>query len=144
MTATAAQILQVRRMTGLVGSADYTDATIQSYIERYPLLDERGEEPYTWLATTPPTQVANPQWLATYDLAADAADIWAEKAAVLAADYDFNADGGSYSRSQAYQQAMAQSRYWSARRSVKTIRQYQSPNPNAVNKPLVANLGESD
>jgi hypothetical protein len=144
MTATAAQILQVRRMTGLVGSADYDDTAVQTYIERYPLLDERGELPYTWVLNVPPTQEVNPSWIATYDLAAAAADIWAEKASVLAADFDFSADGGSYTRSQAYEQAMAQSRYWLSRKSTKTIKQYQSPNPNTSGNSWVTNLPEGD
>lgn len=121
MTATAAQIARVRRMTGEPGTETYTDTDIQAYIEAHPLEDARGEGPWVESTTTPGTLEANPDWTATYDLNAAAADVWEEKAAVLAGDYDFQADGGSYSRSQAYDQAMRQARHFRSRRSVRTI-----------------------
>lgn len=126
MAATAEQVARVRRMTG-VSIDDYADATIEDYIERYPLVDARGEDPWIESETTPGTLEANPDWTATYDLNAAAADIWAERASGLAVNYDFTADGGSYTRSQAYQQAMQQSRYYRARRSPKTITQRPEP-----------------
>ncbi len=67
--------------------------------------------------------MVNPDWTATYDLHAAAADIWEEKAAILSADYDFTADGATLARSQAYEQAMKQARYHRSRRSPKTITQ---------------------
>jgi len=121
MTATAAQIARVRRMTGEPDTTTYADADIQSYIEAHPLEDARGEGPRVESTTTPGTLEENPDWTATYDLNAAAADIWEEKAAVLAGDFDFQADGGQYSRSQAYEQAMKQARHFRSRRSVKTI-----------------------
>jgi len=127
MTATAEQIARVRRMTGEPTAATYADADIQAYIERYPLEDARGEGPWIESETTPGTLEANPDWTVTYDLNAAAADIWAEKAAGLAPNFDFRADGGQYSRSQAYEQAMKQSRYYRSRRSVKTISQRPEP-----------------
>lgn len=127
MAATAAQIAQVRRMTGEVGSATYTDADIQAYIEAHPLEDARGEGPWVESTATPGTLEANPDWTATYDLNAAAADIWEEKAAVPAGDYDFQADGGSYSRSQAYEQAMKQARHFRSRRSFRTVTMRPEP-----------------
>jgi hypothetical protein len=122
MAATAAQIAQLRRMCGLlVGDITYTDTVLGGYIEAYPLLDERGEQPYTWDSSTePPTQDANDSWVATYDLNAAAADVWEERASALAANYDFSADGASFSRSQAYEQYMSRVRYHRSRRSAKT------------------------
>jgi len=121
MAATAAQIAQVRRMVNEPTTATYADADITTYIEHYPLMDALGETPYTWdTSTTPASQVANDAWVDTYDLAAAAADIWSEKAAGLAPNFDFSADGASYSRSQAYEQAMKQARYYRSRRSPKT------------------------
>ncbi len=122
MGATAAQIAEVRRMTAEPLTTTYSDAVISGYIERYPLLDVNGEEP-TWLdmSTTPPTVEENKNWIATYDLHAAAADIWQEKAAALAALYDFSADGGSYQRSQAHEAAMGQARYHRSRRAAGTI-----------------------
>lgn len=121
MGATAAQIAQVRRMTGLVGSDDYSDTQIQGYIETYPLMDERGEQPYTWdTSTSPPTQDANEDWISTYDLNAAAADIWDERAADVAQDFDFSADGGSYHRSQVAAQYQQRARYYRSRRVPRT------------------------
>ena len=85
MTASAAQIAQLRRMVAEPATTTYSDAALQGYIEAYPLLDQRGEPPYTYDYATPPAQVANPEWIATYDLHAAAADVWEEKAATTAA-----------------------------------------------------------
>ena len=121
MTATAAQIAKLRRMTAEPGDTTYSDADIQSYIEAYPLVDENGESPRVPSSTSPGEMEANDDWTATYDLHAAAAAIWEEKAATLAQDYDYEADGSSFSRSQAYKKAIGQARYHAARRSPKTI-----------------------
>ncbi len=132
MSATAAQIAQVRRMVAEPTTTTYSDATIQGYIETYPLRDERGQEPYTWLLNNPPTQSANPQWIATYDLHAAAHDIWDEKAALLAGNFDFSADGAAFSRSQAHQQAQAQARYYAARRKPRPTWSHVWPTTDSV------------
>jgi hypothetical protein len=116
MGATAAQIAQLRRMASETTTTTYSDAALTGYIERYPLLDERGQQPHSWVLANPPTLLANPLWIATYDLHAAAADIWTEKGAALAGGYDFSADGGDFKRSQAYTQALQQARYYAARR----------------------------
>ena len=149
MAATALQVLQLRRMTGLTGTAetDYTDSQLETYIEAHPLLDELGEEPYTIdSSTTPPTQEANDAWIPTYDLNAAAADIWQERASVLAARFDFSADGGNYSRSQSYEQYMKQARYYNSRRSAHVCQSFQWPpeNANATVPDWVGNLPEAD
>lgn len=146
MAATAAQIAQVRRMVNESTAATYTDDAIQGYIEMYPLLDERGEMPYTWdTSTDPPSQDENEDWIPTYDLHAAAADIWEEKAAVLSQDYDFAADGGRYTRSQAYEQAMKQARAHRSRRKPQTLTAVMWPDPGAAAPPAwVGNLPEVD
>lgn len=121
MAATAAQIARLRRMVNETTEEPYSDDDIQAYIEIYPLEDLRGEGPWIESTSTPGQLVENPDWAPTYDLNAAAADLWAEKAGILAADFDFNADGGQYSRSQAYEQAMKQARYFRSRRAPKTI-----------------------
>jgi len=126
-SATAEQIAKVRRMTNEPNTTTYSDVAVEGYIESYPLEDARGEYPTVESETTPGTLEENPDWTATYDLNAAAADIWSEKAAVLAGDFDFQADGGQYSRSQAYSQAMQQSRYYRSRRAIKTITQRPEP-----------------
>ena len=89
--------------------------------------DARGEGPWIESESDPGTLEENPDWTATYDLNAAAADLWEEKAANHAANFDFSADGGSYSRSQAYDQHMTQARYFRSRRSVKTITMRPEP-----------------
>lgn len=133
MSATGSQIAKVRRMVNEATADTYSDDDIASYIEQYPCLDERGEEPYTWdTSTFPPTQDANESWLPTYDLHAAAADIWEEKASIAAQDYDFDADGGSYKRVQVYEAYMKQARYHRSRRKVGTVRSYASPAPDSA------------
>ncbi len=131
MTATAAMIARVRRMVNEPTDAGgYTDALIQTYIETYPHMDERGLEPYWWdHSTTPPTHTANDDWIPTYDLNAAAADIWEEKAAVAAQDYSFSADGGNYSRNQVYEQYMKNARHYRARRAPRTMGLTMYPDP---------------
>lgn len=144
MAATAEQIARVRRMAAEPTANTYTDADIQGYIEAYPLLDERGQAPYTWnTATEPPAQDANEDWIPTYDLHAAAADIWDEKAALLASRFDFSADGGNYSRSQEYEQAMKQARYHRSRRSSKTMTMHVWPGRDD-STPWIGNQPEED
>ena len=127
MSATDAQVARLRRMTGESSTDTYSDEDMAEYIERYPLEDARGEGPYVESETDPGTLEENPDWTATYDLNAAAAAIWQEKAAAPSQDFDFEADGGSYKRSQVYEQAMQQARYYNARRSIKTITQRPEP-----------------
>ena len=110
MAASVAQIAQIRRMVAEPSTTTYSDATLAGYIETYPLIDSDGLEP------------TDDEWTDTYDLAAAAGDVWAEKASALVGGYDFDADGGSFKRSQAYDQAQKQARYWRARRTPKSMR----------------------
>jgi len=143
MTATASQILEVRRMVAEPDDTTYDDDTIQDYIERYPHMDEQGELPYTLSTDTPPEQEANDNWIATYDLHAAAADIWQEKAAAVSHLYDFSADGGNYSRSKMYEQYMAQCRYHRSRKLAMTMRMHQSPKEPSVDpRTWIGNLPE--
>ena len=146
MAATAAQIAQVRRMAGVaVDDETYTDSLVTSYIERYPLLDERGEAPYTWDTTTePPTQEDNDDWVATYDLHAAAADILEERAVELAGNFDFTADGATYHRSQAYEALMKQARFHRARRAPGSITMVKWPEETTTPSAWVGNLAEPD
>lgn len=136
MAATAAQVAQLRRMVSEPTTTTYSDVQIAAYIELYPLVDARGESPWVEpfgasdTETTEPL-AANDDWTPTYDLNAAAADIWAEKAGTLAARFDFSTDGQSFSRNQAYQAAMSQSRYFRARRSQRRVRVLPSPRPDA-------------
>lgn len=104
MTPTLDQIARVRAMTATT-TADYPDAALISAIARYPLLDADGRKP------------TDAGWTPTYDLHAAAADVWEEIAARLASQYDFDADGARFARSQTHQHALAQARYHRARRA---------------------------
>lgn len=110
----AADIQVVRRMTG-VTVEEYSDNNLSSIIERYPLPDANGLFP------------KEDGWTPRYDLNAAAADVWAEKAAGLAGQYDFTADGASFERSQAYEQAMQQARYYRSRRALHTVKSQAYP-----------------
>jgi len=124
--------MKLRRMVNEPDSTTYTDSDIADYIEAYPLMDERGEVPYTWdTSTDPPSQDDNDDWIATFDLHAAAADIWEEKAAIVAVDFDFRADGGNYSRSQVYEAYMKQARYHRSRRTPQTHHGVMYPDPGA-------------
>ncbi len=128
MAATAEQIQRLRRMVNELTADTYTDTDLAAYIERYPLLDELGSEPYAWdSSTTPPSQDANEDWIPTYDLNAAAADIWDEKASVVAQDFSFSADGGNYQRNQVYEQYTARAKAYRAKRSAKTFKQFAWP-----------------
>lgn len=112
--ASAADIQTLRRMTGAAAD-EYTDEVLSSVIERYPLPDASGVFP------------EEDGWTPRYDLNAAAADIWAERAAGLAGQYDFSADGASFHRSQAYEQAMKQARYYRSRRALHTVKSQAYP-----------------
>ena len=143
MAATAEQIARLRRMVAEPTTATYSDAELKAYIERYPVLDERGEAPYEWdTSTSPPTQDTNEDWIPTYDLHAAAGDVWEEKAGLLAANFDFQADGGNFSRSQAYEQAMKQARYHRSRRTPTTAKLVQWPEESETEQSWIGNLAE--
>lgn len=115
MTASAEDITQVRRMAAETTLATYSDSDIAAVIERYQVIDSEGYFP------------DDDDWTDTYDLNAAAADLWAEKAAAVAANFDFSADGGSFSRSQEFDMATRMSAFYRSRRKMKTVRMIQSP-----------------
>mgnify|MGYP001206570367 CR=1 FL=1 len=133
MAATAAQIAQLRRMIAEPDFAAYDNDDLADYIEAYPLMDIRGEEyiDYWDESTSPPTPVVDLEWIPTYDLNAAAADIWEEKAAAVADEHDFAADGGNYSVSQKYEQYMKAARRYRAKRAIGSIKMIVKPEINA-------------
>jgi len=112
---------KLRRMTAETVNSVYSDADMTAYIEACPVVDENGEPPRIPSTTTPGEMMVNPDWTATYDLHAAAAMIWQEKAAGNAHHADFEADGGRFSDSQTFEQAMKMIRFHLARRNPKTI-----------------------
>jgi len=74
--------------------ATYSDAAIEERIVENPLPDSAGVSP------------GATGWVSTYDLYLAAANIWNEKAAILAGRYDFTADGASFKMQGAYDNAL--------------------------------------
>lgn len=104
MTATAAQVAQIRRWVNEPTTDTYSDTAIEDLIESFPVADVDGYDP------------DETAWTATYDLNAAAAEIWLEKASAVAADYSFSADGASLQRAQVYENYMKLHRRHNARR----------------------------
>lgn len=145
MAASADQVARLRKMVAEPTTTTYSDVALKAYIEAYPLVDERGEAPYTFSSATPPARVENTGWMPTYDLNAAAADVWDEKAAALAANFDFQVDGGDYSRSQAFEHAQARARYYRSRRAPMTVTATQWPDESTLDDfPWIGNLPEGE
>ena len=75
-------VARLRRLVAEPTTDTYTDIDLNEYIDRYPLDDADGYVP---------TDIG---WAGNWDLNLAAADIWEEKAAAGAANFDFAADGG--------------------------------------------------
>lgn len=121
MTVTVPQIARLRRMIAEPSTNLYSDAKLTDIIETYPTVDENGESPRVPSTLVPGTMMVNPDWTETYDLHSAAAACWEEKAGTAADKFDFTADGGTYVRSQIYQNAMRQARWHMSRRNPGTI-----------------------
>ena len=103
MPLSTAQLNAVARRVGEAQKPDrmIEDATIQFIADEVGLVkDSTGKAP---IATG---------YVVTYDLAAIAAGVWREKAAMLAEGFDFRSEGATFTRSQAYRHALAQATYW--------------------------------
>lgn len=102
--ASGEMVTELRDMIAEPTTATYSDDDLLTVLAKYPLIDSSGYEP------------DESSWTATYDLNAAAANLWSRKASALAAMYDFKADGGDFKRSQLYENAKAQARYYGSRR----------------------------
>jgi hypothetical protein len=109
MSASETDIATVRRRINEPTDAQFVDDDIASVIETRPLRDADGLGP------------TDAGWDESYDLAAAASDLWAEKAGARTDGYDFDADGGSFKRSQSFDQCMKMSRYWGKRRAPQSL-----------------------
>lgn len=142
MTVTTAMTETVLRYINEADATEGRKTEVSGIIAGYPLVDERGEVPYTWdTSTQPPTKTDNADWLATYDLHAAAAEIWGDKAAGFAHLYTFSADGGQYVRSEAHAQTLRMASYHLSRRAAKSARVMVWPKPSVASL-VVANLAE--
>lgn len=117
-TPTTDMIARLRRMTAEPITCDtYTQAEMQAVIERYPVLDTNGTEPDDY------------GWLGAWDINQAAADVWEEKAAVVATNFDFAADGGDYKRSQVYAQMLSMARRYRSMRQTGALELIAHPKP---------------
>ena len=117
VTVAETNLAALRRMINEPGTTTYTDALLTTLIEAHPVPDARGVDPWQWdYTTTPPTREANENWTATYDLNVTAAEIWEEKAAVVACDYTTETDGAVLNRNQVYEQYMKIAQRFRSRR----------------------------
>ena len=139
MAATAAEISRLRRMVAEPSTTNgYTDSVLSEAITRYPVPDSAGVYP------TDEDGVANSDWVETYDLNAAAADVWTEKAAAVAVNYDFTADGGSFARSQGAAGAMKMASYYRARRYARGVLLKAEINSDLESQVWIGNLAEPD
>ena len=91
MAVTSDQIAEVRRLVNEPTQTPYADALITSMLEKYPRGIKDEDDEFT-----------------DYDENLASADIWFEKAAVVAVDYDTTTDGAGLKRSQVYNQFIMQ------------------------------------
>lgn len=119
------------------GTATYSDDLLGSVIIRYPLADAAGEWPLLTSGS------ANTDWVATYDLANAAADVWSEKATNLVDNFDFTADGATFNKEQQLRNYERQVRQWRSRRAPGTHELRQYPAPRVLDE-WIGNLPEDD
>ena len=114
-------VARLRRLTAEpIGASSYSDADLIEAIARYPLPDAAGAAP------------DESAWTGAWDINCAAADIWEEKAAAVAAAFDFAADGGDYKRSQVYTQMMQNARSFRSRRATTTFTMVAVPPPEGA------------
>lgn len=109
VVASNADIATLRRRTAEPAGGTYSDLDLAEVLQAHPLPDAAGVLP------------DGDGWDPTFDVWAAAADVWEEKAASLAGNFDFSADGASYERSQGYEQARKQALFCASRRAARSI-----------------------
>ena len=115
MTVEAGMILRLRRMIAEPTDATYTDEILEALILSTACVDKDGNEP------------TSESWIPTYDLFKVASETWLEKASVFQQEFDFNADGGDFKRSQKYKHAIKQSSVFKSRSKALSLMLKQHP-----------------
>jgi hypothetical protein len=116
-TPTADQIAQLRRMVAEPDATTYSTPVLSAILAGYPLPDTEGRDS------------DDATWVGTWDLNQAAADIWQEKAAAVAVNFDFAADGGDYKRSQVAAQMLKMAQTYRAKRSTGSLVLKATPKP---------------
>lgn len=115
-------IQTLRDMAGDTTLLSFSLNDLRDLLFSYAINDIVGETPWSRLSNAIGGSIVNPDWIATFDFNAAAAKLWSLKANSVIDKYDFQADGGNYSRSQVYENFMKMSRHFSSRRAIRMIR----------------------
>lgn len=97
---TTEQLAQLRLMIAEPTDANFTDATLQLLADNCLIPDSEDREP------------GDTDYIPTYDLNAVASIVWDMKASAIADEFDFSADGGSFQRSQKFQQYIKRANHY--------------------------------
>lgn len=108
-------IRKVRLMINEPTTDTWTDPEIADLFPDYVCADKFGNEP------------DDPKWETTYNLYALASYIWQVKAARVADEFDFTADGGSFNRSQKQLMALKQASFYDSRSKAFSLHLKQYP-----------------
>lgn len=125
MTPDALQIALLRRLAAEPTAETFSDADLSAALERRPLDDG---------CAACADAVSGAGEPCGFDLYAAAADVWEQKAAALAQDYDFAADGADFRRSQAHAHALSMARLFRARRAPRSIFQTADRGPTCAGR----------
>ncbi len=136
MSATTAMRTQLRRMIAEPTKRHYDDTALDTIIEQHPLHDLNGNHPYT--EDSSGNLITNPDWTATYDLNAAAADIWLEKSSrATEENFDHQETSGRSAlwrgKSAVTANAIKMHRLYAARRAAKSIHVQPQDNPQGNN-----------
>lgn len=101
-------IMRLRRMIAEPTEATYTDDELGNLLQAESLPDRLGNQP------------DEEDWEETYDENMVASRIWLEKSSNYVEEFDFTADGGSFSRSQKYEHCLKQSSYYASRSAARS------------------------
>jgi hypothetical protein len=115
--ALADDLSRLRRLVNEPTTATYSDAELTAALERHLALDSQGRRPYQYGGVT-----LDPLYVTTYDVYAAAADVWEEKAAVVADEFDYSGDGANMTRSQKHAHFMRQAQTCRAKAQIKIPR----------------------
>ena len=115
MAVTTDDIKRLRSMISEPIAATYTDADLTALIENAAIPDNNGQIP------------SEADWTPTYNIYLVASRIWLEKAAKVADEFDFGADGGNFQRSQKHAMALKQATYFESRSNALSLHMKQYP-----------------
>jgi len=109
MTATQDMIFSVRLNIADTSGTVFDDDVVTEVIESYPIMDGDGIYP------------DEDGWVPTYDLNRASAYLWLRIASLYAEQFDFNADGASYSRSQKHKHALKMAGFFNSLSRAKSV-----------------------